>query len=257
MTRLPVLDTFFPDQAAGVWLTGLPVPPGYAQVVACWQQRDPSDTEAALAAALSDDRRAGRRPPPQAVFAGATLALHAGRSEDARAMLERLVLDERSAVLWRLRAAGSLWSLGIVPQLPESGAPWGVVLEVATPRGIEVLAAWRDGEAAYAGADGLVTSAAPSAATAPLAVKVVELAHELRTGFPAPRRRRRPRVLATGQVRITLLTPAGLRRREETMPQGGSAAAGAGESFELILEAQELMLSLRQTVERTPAAGVS
>jgi hypothetical protein len=257
MSRLPLLDTFFPDQSASVWLTALPTPAAYAEVVACRQRRDPDGAEAALAAAIEADRQAGRRPPPQAVVAAAALALDAGRTADARSLLERLVGDERTSALWRLRAAGALWSLGVIPRLPESGAPWGVVLEVATAAGLEVLAAWRDGEAAYAGADGLVAAAAPSAATAALAVKVVELAHELRTGFPAPRRRGRPRVLATGQVRITLLTPAGLRRREETMPRGGSAAAGAGESFELILEAQELMLSLRQTVERTPTAGVS
>lgn len=58
-------------------------------------------------------------------------------------------------------------------------------------------------------------------------------------------------------MRISLLTPAGIRRREEDLPRGGSAAAGAGETFNLLLEAQELMLTLRGGVASPPAARVS
>lgn len=257
MSRLPLIDTLFPDQSASDWLAGLPAPAGYETVAMLWRRRNPEAAEAALVDALASDRRAGRRPPPLAVLAAAALADACGRRPEGRTHLQRLFADERSPTLWRLRAAGALWAQGVVPKIAESGSPWGVALEVAVAGGLEVLAAWRDGAAAYVGSDGLVNAADAAAATAALARRVVELAHELRTGFPAPRRRGRPRVLALGQVRITLITPAGLRRREEAMPRGGSAAAGAGDSFELILEAQELMLSLRQGLERNAVAQVS
>lgn len=159
--------------------------------------------------------------------------------------------------VWQLRAAGAMWACGRIPKPKDAGAPRGVVLEVAVPAGIEVLAAWLDGRAAYAGADGLVAEGDAGSETDERTRHLVSIAHDLRTSFPAPRRDRRPRVLSVGRVRFSLLTPAGIRRREEDMPRGGAIAAGAGETFDLLMEAQELMLTLRGAVASTPAARVS
>lgn len=251
--RLTLSDLCFPEHSLEELVAGAaPVP---LQSLARPPRRltDP-DFATAVHTALADTLEAHRRPHPWLLLAWAAAERAAGRRQAAVDTLRGLSRHDLFPMRWRLLAGGALRRLGETPGFEDPGRPRGVAVEVGVTDGVDLLAAWEDGCSLYMAATGPVIEPAANPDAAGLQ-RLLAAAGELRHRFTAPQAGHRPRTLLQGRVRFSLLTPAGTRRREEALPRGGAADAGAGETFELLLAAQDWMLALRAGKSDATTAG--
>jgi hypothetical protein len=170
--------------------------------------RDMLFGDVALSSWVPQSSTAAREP--WSTFAQAREAQDAGRKWEAVALLRAVAampsLESRHCIeAWHV-----LRELGVAPPSDLAKRLYGVVVEVALPSGLDLLAAYADHSARYFNwSGGAVIWDAPDGAfdldiDALLAIgqKVVERIGPWEAGRPAPP--------PTGQVRLNLLTPSGL-----------------------------------------------
>lgn len=94
MSRLPFVDTVFPDQPASAWLTAATPPGGLASIPGVWRRGDLALAAEALASHFEQARRTGAVPDPWSLFAWAALRLRLGEEAEATTPLELLEAQE-------------------------------------------------------------------------------------------------------------------------------------------------------------------
>jgi hypothetical protein len=177
---------------------------------------------------------------PWASFRQAESAIQAGRGAEAVDLLEGVAAMEGIEARHTLEAWTALRGLGARPPAAIAKRVYGVVVEVALDRGLDVLAAYADGTARYFNWSGAATIwDAPDARFEPAVGKLLAIGARV-AGVIGPWEEPRRRDLAEGFVRLNSLTPTGLHFGEGPM-QALSSDAMAGP---LIAAATELLQGL-------------
>jgi hypothetical protein len=148
--------------------------------------------------------------PPWSAFVTVKDRLRMRDQVLARRDLHRIAESSASSVV-RLIAWNMLRELGENPDATVAQAVQGVVVELPTQAGAEVLAVYADGTAARLDAAGNFTRWTPTGPTADLVKQQIEDAQKLISDLPPPAGLPAP---AGATPRITLLTFAGMRSKE-------------------------------------------
>jgi hypothetical protein len=136
----------------------------------------------------------------------------AGDAEEARAAARRLVSSEETRV--RLQAWTVLRELGETPPAKQADEVLGVVVEVSLDKGVVIIAGYADGVARhfFSRGGGIIGDNMPESVER-AAKELTRTAAPLARTMPAGRRQELP---ARAHVRVTLLTPSGMRVAEVT-----------------------------------------
>lgn len=147
---------------------------------------------------------------PWLSFAKARDHLHAGETNDAVALYRNVLAMPDLESRQYLQAWHFMREAGVQPAPSDAKQVLGVVVEVALPEGLDIVAAYADGSARYFNHSG----AAVIWDTPDTSLKQ-QIDHLLDTGKAVvdqigPWEESRPPAPPTGQVRISMLTPSGL-----------------------------------------------
>jgi hypothetical protein len=177
---------------------------------------------------------------PWLSFAKARDHLSSGRTQEAIALFQKILGMPDLESRHYLQAWHFLRQSGVQPHVSVAKNVLGVVVEVALPEGLDILAAYADGTARYFNHSGsAVVWDAPDNSLLQQIESVLR-AGEVVVDRIGPWEEQRPPAPPTGQARISMLTPSGLHFGQAQF----GALAGDQLGGVVISTATELMRSL-------------
>ncbi|WP_210513666.1 hypothetical protein [Hymenobacter terricola] len=186
----------------------------------------------------------GRADMPWALFAAAQEAYQRSDTATAIAALQQVLAAPNLESRQYLQAWQFLRLLGVAPPAAEAKRVLGVVLEVALPQGLDLVAAYADNSARYfnhSGA-GVVWDGGHDLAGGPIQA-LLAAAQPVANAVGPWLEARRP-APPTGQARINMLTPSGLHFGQapfETLfqdPMGGPVLARGQDLMQALIDFQ-------------------
>lgn len=185
---------------------------------------------------------------PWASFSDAKASLDRADRDGAIAKLRKILGTRGLESRHYLQAWHFLRAMGVRPGLAEAREVLGVVVEVAMPEGLDLVAAYSDLSARYYNFSGAaVVWEHPDDSLDPQ-IRDVLVAGSTIAAAIGPCEGPRPAPPPRGQARLNILTPLGLMFGQAPM----EALAGDPMAGRLLSSATELMLKL---IEKTKSAG--
>jgi hypothetical protein len=185
---------------------------------------------------------------PWLSFVKAREALDAGRTDDAVALYHSILAMPGLEARHYLQAWQVLRQAGVEPDETVGKRVYGVVMEVALPQGLDILAAYADGTARYFNHGGsAIVWDAPNDSLAELVGNLLGAGQQVADQI-GPWEGERPGPPGKGQARVSMLTPSGLHFGQA--PFDALAQDPLGRT--VVAAANQLMLSL---IEKTKERG--
>lgn len=183
-----------------------------------FKKRKPDPPRAELRDTLFGDLPLSRWPPdpasadgePWASFVAARRAFESDDPSSAAASLRRVLSTPGLESRHYLQAWHALRAAGERPDEDEAKHLYGVVVEVAMPDGLDLLAAYEDGTARYYNYSGAGVVWERPDASVDSAVSALLAAGRTLVAQIGPWEGERPPAPRGGDVRLSLLTPSGL-----------------------------------------------
>ncbi len=170
---------------------------------------------------------------PWRSFATAERDAEAGNDTAAKAALHAILKMEGLEGRHYLQAWHFLRSLGEMPAIDQAKRVYGVVVEVALPEGLDIVAAYEDGSARYFNYSGAaVIWEHPDGSLDELVEELLE-AGRIVVAQIGPWEDERPGPPPDGQARISMLTPSGIHFGQAPLealtgdPMGGRVIGAA------------------------------
>jgi len=147
---------------------------------------------------------------PWASFLKVRKQLQAGQHPEAIRTLRRVLSMRNLESRHYLQAWHFLRGLGVQPTKAEAKHVYGVVVEVALPEGLDIVAAYADGSARYFNYSGAAVIWEKPDDSLKGQIQSLLQAGQKTANKIGPWLKERPPAPATGESRITMLTPSGL-----------------------------------------------
>jgi hypothetical protein len=187
---------------------------------------------------------------PFSSFRNAMALLDRGGAEEARAMLRTLLAGHGLASHDRLQTWSALRELG---EAPDSTllAPLGVVIEVGLDEGLDLLGVYDDCRTSYVNHSGRrVDWDRPDGSLDALVEPVLDAARALPPHMGVPWKGPKRALVLRGQVRLNIVTPAGLYFGEGQHAEMARHLMGG----QLLRMATRLMVRLTELPRQQPRA---